>query len=554
MKKIFNILTIGVLAAISLTSCERDLTSLNENPKQPEVLPSANLLAMGQQQFFYYTFTGSVNFNNFRFFTQQWTETTYTDETNYNLVTRTQPRNNWNRMYVYSLNNFETAKKNLVEEGGSAVTKQNQLATLEISQIAVWETLVDTYGDIPYSEALKADEGQFSPKYDDAKSIYTSLLSRIDAAIASINTSSAGYSSGDLVYGGNMTKWKHLANSIKLRLALNLADTDAATAKSAAESAVASGVISSDEESYSLAFAGGTFNNPVYDDLIASGRQDFLPTNQVTGLMNSKNDPRRHSYFSENLAQSDVVSVSSVGTVLTISTDNLSSNVAIGQKVYRFDDKGDNNPLNDESFYIGEIVSIAGNNVSINNPSGSIQANQVVSFGYYNGGVFGTLNSYANFTQYAPALLQSTASANLLSYTEVLLMKAEAAQRGYSVGGTAESFYNEAIAASMSENGVSAADTAAYIAANPYDAANWKQSIGQEAWIALFNRGFASWLFTRRLDAPTLILPPNNQLDGLPVRMPYSDQEYVLNKANVNAAASKIGGDEATTKLFWDVN
>lgn len=475
MKKIFNILTVGVLAAISLTSCERDLTSLNENPKQPQVLPSSNLLAMGQQQFFYYTFTGSVNFNNFRFFTQQWTETTYTDETNYNLVTRVQPRNNWNRMYVYSLSNFETAKKNLATEGGDAVTKRNQLATLEISQIAVWETLVDTYGDIPYTEALKSAEGEFSPKYDDAKSIYTSLLSRIDAVVATINTSAAGYSSGDLVYGGDMTKWKHLANSIKLRLALNLADSDAATAKAAAESAVASGVISNEAESFSLAFAGGTFNNPIYDDLVASGRQDFLPTNLVTNLMNSKNDPRREIWFTK-----------------------------------------------------------------IN--------------GQFNGGVFGTLNSFANFSQMSDFFLANNAPANLLSYVEVLFMRSEAAQRGFSVGGTAETFYNEALAASMSENGVSAADSAAYIAANPYNAANWKQSIGQEAWIALFNRGFASWLFTRRLDAPTLILPPNNQIDGVPVRMPYSDQEYVLNKENVTAAASKIGGDEATTRLFWDVN
>ncbi|KFC22283.1 SusD/RagB family nutrient-binding outer membrane lipoprotein [Epilithonimonas lactis] len=475
MKKIFNILTIGVLAAISLTSCEREFTSLNDNPKQPEALPSQNLLAMGQQQFFYYTFTGSVNFNNFRFFTQQWTETTYTDETNYNLVTRVQPRNNWNRMYVYSLNNFETAKKNLVEEGGTAVSKQNKLATLEISQIAVWETLVDTYGDIPYTEALKSSEQQFSPKYDDAKSIYTSLLSRIDAAVASINASEAGYTSGDLVYGGDMTKWKHLANSIKLRLALNLADTDGAAAKAAAESAITSGVISSESESFSLKFAGGTFNNPVYDDLVASGRQDFLPTNLVTNLMNSKNDPRREVWFT----------------------------------------KVD---------------------------------------GGFNGGVFGTLNSFANFSQLSDFFLANNAPANLLSYTEVLFLRAEAAQRGYSVGGTAESFYNQAITASMAESNVSAADTAAYLAANPYNAATWKKSIGEEAWIALFNRGFASWLFTRRLDSPTLILPPNNQLEGLPVRMPYSDQEYLLNKDNVNAAASKIGGDEATTKLFWDVN
>ena len=64
MKKILNKLIIGALAAISLTSCQRDLLSLNENVKAPSVLPSETLLAMGQERFFYSTFTGSVNFNN----------------------------------------------------------------------------------------------------------------------------------------------------------------------------------------------------------------------------------------------------------------------------------------------------------------------------------------------------------------------------------------------------------------------------------------------------------------------------------------------------------
>jgi hypothetical protein len=68
----------------------------------------------------------------------------------------------------------------------------------------------------------------------------------------------------------------------------------------------------------------------------------------------------------------------------------------------------------------------------------------------------------------------------------------------------------------------------------------------------MFNKGFASWNFTRRLDSPTLVNPPKSNLSSVPYRMPYSDQEYVLNGANVNAAASKIGGDKATTKLFWD--
>jgi hypothetical protein len=292
-------------------------------------------------------------------------------------------------MYVYSLNNYETAKKNLVKEGGTVAVKQNKLAVLEISQIAVWETIVDTYGDVPYTEALKSSEESFSPKYDDAKSIYTSLLSRIDAAVASIDVSQAGYSSGDLVYSGNMTKWKHLANSIKLRLALNLADTDAAAAKAAAESAIASGVISSESESYTLKFDGGTYTNPVFDDLVASGRTDFLPTDLLINPMNAKNDPRRATWF----------------------------------------------------------TTVGGN---------------------YVGGVFGTLNSYEDFSHMSDFFIARDATANLLSYTEVLFMEAEAAQRGYSVGGTAASFYNQAIAASMAENNVSAAESTAYIAASTF--------------------------------------------------------------------------------------
>ena len=476
MKKILNKLIIGALAAITLTSCQRDLVSLNEDPKHPSTLPSSSLLAMGQQQFFYYTFTGSVNFNNFRFFVQQWTETTYTDETNYDLVTRNQPRNNWNRMYVYTLNNYEQAKKNLPGEViASASVRKNREATLEIAQIAAWETLVDTYGNIPYTEALKADQGNFAPKYDDAKTIYSDLLSRINAVVSKIDESEVGYETGDLVYGGNMTKWKHLANSIKLRLALNLADTDNGAAKAAAESAIAGGVISSDDEAFTLHFAGGTFNNPVYDDLVASGRNDFVPTELVIDMMGAKNDPRRDTWFTK---------------------------------------------------VDGEFI----------------------------GGVFGSLNPFNSYSHMSSFFLGNNAPANLLSYEEVLFMRAEAAARGFAAGGTAADLYAQAVTASMTLNNVSAADAAAYVTANPYNEGDWKKSIGEEAYIALFNRGFATWLFARRLDNPVFVNPENSRLDGVPVRMPYSDQEYVLNKANVTAAAQAIGTDQATTKLFWDVH
>ncbi|PWW30803.1 MULTISPECIES: SusD/RagB family nutrient-binding outer membrane lipoprotein [unclassified Chryseobacterium] len=476
MKKFKNILYAGgVVASLLLfNSCQSDLTSLNEDPKHPSTVPTGNLLATSMFQGFYYMYTGSVNFNNYRFFTQQWTETTYVQETNYNLTTRAQPRNHFRRMYVYTLAPLEQAKKDLPTEiNADPDVVNNKWATLEIASIFVWENIVDTYGNVPYKEALQAETIK-SPKYDDAKSIYLDLITRLDAAIAKINKTKAGYPE-DLVYKGDMNKWVKLANSIKLRLAINLADVDPATSKSVAESAITGGVIDSNDSSYSLKFDGNTFTNPLFDDLVASGRNDYLPSNVIVNPMNTKSDPRRAAYFTQ----------------------------------------------------IG---------------------------GTYKGGVYGTLNTFANFSHVNPTFLTGNAPANLLSYTEVLFLKAEAAARGYNAGGTAAGLYAAAVTASMTENGISATDAAAYILANPYNAANWKQSIGYEGWVAMWNNPFAAWNFVRRLDSPVLTAPPSSYIGGMPYRMPYSDQEYVVNNANVSAAANAIGGDKATTKLFWDKN
>lgn len=471
MKNIIKISLISACIGIGLSSCQSDLTSLNDDPKHPSILPSENLLATAMYQSSYYMDNPSVNFNNYRFFTQQWAETQYPDETQYNLVTRNQPRNHFNRMYVYSINNLKQAKMNLVKEVETDDIRTNKLATLEIEEIFIWENIVDTYGDVPYSEAFKPDE-ILTPKYDDAKTIYLDLIKRIDAVTATIKPSAIGYS--DLVYGGNMTKWKKFANSIKLRLGINLADVDPALSKTTVESAIAAGVISSDSEAYKFSYDGNTFSSPVYDNLVASGRNDFLPSQLVINTMSSLSDPRMDVWFTK------------VG-------------------------------------------------------------------GVYKGGVFGELNDpYTNFSQLSSYFRGATTASNLLSYAEVAFLKAEAAARGYSAGGTAVDLYAIAVKESMRENGVSSTIADAYVLTNPYNPVNWKQSIGVQAWIAMFNKGFASWNFTRRLDSPTLVNPPKSNLSSVPYRMPYSDQEYVLNGANVSAAASKIGGDKATTKLFWD--
>jgi hypothetical protein len=123
------------------------------------------------------------------------------------------------------------------------------------------------------------------------------------------------------------------------------------------------------------------------------------------------------------------------------------------------------------------------------------------------------------------------------------------------VGGTAEEHYNNAISASILYWGGTVGDVTTYLAEPKvaYTTATglWKQKIGEQKWIALYLRGFDAWTSFRMLDYPVLVAPSTTDLP-LPIRLTYPTSEQTLNGANRAAAAAAIGGDETTTKLFFD--
>ena len=84
-------------------------------------------------------------------------------------------------------------------------------------------------------------------------------------------------------------------------------------------------------------------------------------------------------------------------------------------------------------------------------------------------------------------------------------------------------------------------------------AGDWKQKIGTQKWIALYNRPYEGWTELRRLDFPKITAPVGAK-SGFPTRFSYPLNEQTLNGANYTSAASAIGGDVVTTKLFWDKN
>jgi hypothetical protein len=169
-------------------------------------------------------------------------------------------------------------------------------------------------------------------------------------------------------------------------------------------------------------------------------------------------------------------------------------------------------------------------------------------------------SSYSRYSHFADIIrINPKYPVIMCDYVEVEFLLAEAAERSiYGVPGDAAEHYNNAILASMKYWGVPDADAASYLAqpSVAYSTAEgtYKEKIGTQKWLGLFDRGVESWAEWRRLDFP-VINPPEGMVYGdIPVRMPYPYNENKMNLTNYTSAAAAIGGDLAATKLFWDKN
>lgn len=295
MKKLILILTAVVFAV----SCSDNLEDLNQDIKNPTSVNGESLFASAQKALADQITTPNVNLNNQRLWAQHWQETTYPDESRYDQVTRSIPDNHWAVMYRDVLRDLLEAKR-VIEDTDNDLTnalKPNKLAIVEILTVYAFSNLVETYGDIPYSEAL--DIENLLPAYDDGETVYKDLLTRLSAAIGNLNTSLGSYSSADdLMYAGDVASWKKFGNTLKLRMAMTLADVDPSTSKAAAESAVSSGVFSSNADTGAYMYSDAApNNNPVNDNLVLSGRNDYVAGKTLVDNMNANEDPRREAYF-----------------------------------------------------------------------------------------------------------------------------------------------------------------------------------------------------------------------------------------------------------------
>ena len=282
------------------------------------------------------------------------------------------------------------------------------------------------------------------------------------------------------MYEGEMSDWVRFANTLKFRMGMRLADVDKAASVTIVNQALSAGVFSSNADNASMTYYGAAPNtSPIYEDLVLSGRQDFVAANTIVDKMNALDDPRRSAYFRNNL-----------------------------------------------------------------------------DGGVYDGGTYGDANNYSGFTQVGEILHTPDFPGTILNYAEVEFLKAEAVERGgYNVSGSAASHYYAGIEASFDQwnvdgfsSYISQADVA--YASAPGD---WRQKIGVQMWLALYNQGFEGWTTWRRLDFEGFNAPPEMEVGDIPLRFTYPLEEAQLNGEEYAKAGTAIGGDDVSTKVFWDV-
>ena len=137
----------------------------------------------------------------------------------------------WNFAYEVAINNLSNIIQ-LIEGKPNKDELSNKQAIARILKVWAVANLTDTYGDVPYSEScLPKETAVFNPKYDLQQNIYADLFRELKEAAAQLDGSKESYGSRDLIYGGDVAKWKKLANSLRLRLALRVRFADATMAQ-----------------------------------------------------------------------------------------------------------------------------------------------------------------------------------------------------------------------------------------------------------------------------------------------------------------------------------
>ena len=399
----------------------------------------------------------------------------------------------------------------------------NQKALVRILRVYTFHQLTDVAGDIPYFDAMKGESGNLSPKYDTQRDIYVDMFKELDEAAAALNPAKSNFGSADIIYKGDVTKWKKFAYTLMLRLGMRLTKVEPALAQTWVQKAIAGGVITADADMAKISYANvtngmnnkvraylnGNYLNPQDEDNVEGGKYAATFINKLKATA----DPR--------LPVISVVWVKPAGSTTYVA---------------------DNTPALQKGMVSGSLNT------------------KPLDFGTY--------------SEPSPLVLNLAAPIILMGPAEGNLLLAEAAIRGW-YAGSAKTAYENGVTAGMtqwaqwtavppSSNTITPAQISAYLTANPYLGAGTfeqqLQQISEQKWLSMFGDDYEVYANWRRTGYPVLaaVNYPGNVTGGRMFRrfsLPIT--ENLLNKANYQDALKRQGFSEATgdnllTRVWWD--
>lgn len=543
MKSFIKVLLVGVL--IGFSSCTEDELRTSDTLQQKDAVESVNdpyLLAsiIMKTSLFYQ----DQAFNQRRLpGAVQHMESNYQSSDNYYDGFKSNQDDMYTAMNILKL-----------VESSIDLTTERQSNThkgiFKVFRVLLFSFMTDFYGDVYYSEALKAREGILYPKYDTQQDIYTGLLAELEEASSLISGGTEEISASyDLMFAGDKAKWLKFANSVKLRLLMRASGkiTDAGTKIAA----IAGNVLSESTENASIAYVGTVASNSWTGGTINWGSVDEFnkrrPCKTLVDKLAELNDPRTNVWFAP--VERPWTSDKSLDGVTFATTD---ANGYTYSSTWEYIDRS----KAEIAAYATKDVLIDSNKVYVGFIAG-MQSDWKNGNGHYNtadGGVVGNFK----VSKFSTLFRQNThklLKAQIMNSDETQFLLAEAAAKGL-ISGSADTYYRKGITNSLLRWGVSQADVTKYLAQSsitlPSDQAGQLAKIADQKWLSLFLVSSEAYLDLRRTQLPNIF--SNGRLVNytFPVRYRYPGNELGQNRTayDLGVATLKPAVDDQFSKIW----
>lgn len=428
---------------------------------------------------------------------------------NFNQDNRGVSSGNWTQYYRNTIRELT----DVIAKTKDDAARSNLYNMARIWRAYSFMVLSDTYGDIPYTQAGQSYlTGVVTPTYDTQESVYTDILNELSAASTALDAAKARITS-DLLYDGDIARWKKLGNSLLLRAAMRLSKVNPTKAAEFVAKAVTGGLMATNDDNAVLRHTAN-FVNPVGSQLNGGQSAFFYLADDFVEYLKANNDPRLGSIAVRYVGATS-------GAQQVESRANRTTAVQMGA------------PQGYDNTTIRPAVT----------------AKKLASLWDF---------SQLDRTRMAALLAPSF----LVTYAQTQLLLAEAVHRKWTTGDAA-ALYANGIRQHMRQLALYGASTAipdaainTYVTANPLVAGKELEQINTQYWVASFLVGPETWANFRRSGFPVLTPNPypGSDLKTEPFirRLTYTDDELNVNKTNVQAAIARQGPNLLDTRIWWD--